>query len=253
MLKLKKTKMKENIQEILNEIFDPLILGDENKVHKLTKSPTFKEIEGFAELILKDESEESFQFFLSQNSHFLFRLAPSSDETYLGILMKPPISNFNFADYAIFSVSQGGCRVLLIEIERPNDKLFTKKLTPANKLQIALGQINDWDEWIQSNKQTFFNTSFRLLKESPKFPKKGEKGNFIYCSKNQLEALWNGFGGNEYCTFEYLIVLGRWSKLNEREKQRLMYLNNSFSKQNIKIRTYDNLIRKSIDGPKHLW
>ena len=78
-----------------------------------------------------------------------------------------------------------------------------------------------------------------VVKTILKAAKKGEKGNFIYCSKNQLEALWNGFGGNEYCTFEYLIVLGRWSKLNEREKQRLMYLNNSFHQINlIQISTF---------------
>lgn len=124
---------------------------------------------------------------------------------------------------------------------------------PANKLQNALGQIHDWNEWLLSNKVTFFNSSFRLLKDSPKFPKKSDKGSFIYCNKNQIDKTWQAFGGNEYCTFEYVIILGRWSKLNEQEQKRLMYLNGQNAKLNIQIRTYDNFIRKAIDGPKNLW
>jgi hypothetical protein len=245
--------IKKQVEIVLKEIFDPFILGDKTSLHRLTKSPTFSEIEELAKLIIVDKSEESFQLFLSKNPHFLFRLAPSTDDTSIGILAKPPISNFNFADFAIFSVSQGGCRVFLIEIERPGDKLFTNKLTPANKLQTALGQIHDWNEWVQNNKHTFFNTSFKLLKESPKFPNKSPNGSFIYCPKSQLEQTWQGFGGNEYCTFEYLIILGRWSKLSEREKKRLMYYNQVHEGQNIKIRTYDNFIRKAIEGPKYFW
>jgi Domain of unknown function (DUF4263) len=245
--------MKPEIEEILKEIFDPFILGDEFKSHKLSKSPSLLEIEELASLMLIDESEESFQKFLSKHSHFLFRQAFSTDESPLGIIAKPPISNFNFADFAIFSVSQGGCHIQLIEIERPSDKLFTKKLTPANKLQTAIGQVYDWKEWLQSNQQTFVNSAFRILKDSPKYPSKSEKGTFIYGAKNRLDSIWQAFGGNESCTFDYLIILGRWSKLTEKEKKRLILLNNSYSSQWIKIRTYDNFIRKAIDGPKNLW
>lgn len=245
--------MKPEIEQILKEIFDPFIFGDELKSHVLWKSPSFKEIEDFASLILKDESEESFQKFLSQKSNFLFRQAFSTDESPLGIIAKPPLSNFNFADFAIFSVSQGGCHIQLIELERPSDKLFTKKMTPGYKLQTAIGQIYDWKEWLQSNQETFINTSFRILKDAPKFPAKPEKGTFIYCPKNRLETTWRAFGGNESCTIDYVIVLGRWSKLTEKEQKRLILLNNSYSSQWIKIRTYENFIRKAIDGPKNLW
>lgn len=245
--------MNQDVEKILQEIFDPFIQSQEIKTHTLRKSPSFKEIEKFAELILKDESEESFQKYLSKNSSFLFRQALATDESPLGILAKPPIGNFNFADYAIFSVSQGGCHVWLIEIERPSDKLFTKKLTPANKLQTALGQIHDWNESLKSNRSTFFNSAFKLLKEAPKYPKSKENGSFIYCAKNKIDEIWNGFGGNDYCTFHYVITLGRWSQLTQREKQRLAYYNQMYHNENITIRTYDNFIRKAIDGPKYLW
>lgn len=78
--------MKKEVEKILQEIFDPFILGNDIKSHKLTRSPNFQEIQDFAELILLDESEETFQKFLSLNSHFLFRLGLSTDETAPGIL-----------------------------------------------------------------------------------------------------------------------------------------------------------------------
>lgn len=244
--------MKE-IDDILKEIFDPFVLGDEIPMHKLNKSPSFNEIEQLASLILNDESEESFQQFLQVNPHFLFRLAPSTDDTNIGILSKPPISNFNYADFLIFSFSQGGTRAFLIEIERPSDKLFTSKLTPARKLQTALGQIHDWNEWIQSNSQTFFNSTLRIMESIPKYPKKNSTGSFAYWNKKQIKLLWDSFGAEEFCSFEYLIIIGRWSKLTDREQKRLMYMNRSYSNQNIRIRTFDNFIRKAIEGPKYFW
>src|SRR6476620_148336 len=102
---------KRNIESVIKDIFDPFILGDEISVNGLTRSPSFPEIQQLAKLILQDKSEESFQNYLAKNPHFLFRLAPSTDDTLLGMLAKPPINNFNFADFAIFSVMQGGCRV----------------------------------------------------------------------------------------------------------------------------------------------
>lgn len=236
---------------MLKEIFDPFVLGDEIPMHRLNKAPSYTEIENLAKLIIQDKSEESFQRFLAKNPHFLFRLAPSTDSTNLGFLVKPPISNFNFADFATFSVSQGGCRVHLIEIERPSDKLFTKKLTPAYKLQGALGQIHDWNEWIRINRRAFLNTAFRHLKGSRKYPDKNINGSFIYCAKGHLEKTWQAFGGDDNCIFEYLVILGRWSKLTDLEKNRLVYYNQQ--NENIKIRTYDNFIRKAIEGPKYFW
>jgi len=244
---------KSDLRKVLADIFDPSVLTTELPKHELNKPPSLKDIESLASLIAEEKEEESFQQFLSKNPHFLFRLTPSSDDTVLGFLNKPPISNFNIADFGIYIVNQGGCRVFLIEIERPSDKLFTKALTPAKKLQVALGQIHDWNEWLQTNRETFVRSSFKILKESPRFPKKRKNGSFIYCSPEHLEGSWAGFGGDHFCTFEYLILIGRWSKLSEREKNRLVYYNRSYESQNIKIRTYDNFIRKAIEGPRFFW
>jgi hypothetical protein len=244
---------KEQIEKVINEIFDPFLLGDEMPAHILNSPVTYQQITEFAALIIQDKSEESFQQYLAQNPNFLFRLAPSTDDTNLGFIAKPPISNFNTADFGIFSVSQGGARIFLVEIERPSDQLFTQKLTPAQKLQIAIGQVQDWDQWIRANRQTFINTCFKILRASPKYPDKSHNGTFIYTDADNIEATWNAFGGSEYCNIEYLIVIGRWSHLSKEQKDRFMYLNTQYHNLNLRIRTYDNLVRKAIEGPKFFW
>jgi hypothetical protein len=245
--------MSKAIDKIIAEIFSPfLLIDDYPKLHKF-KPPTFKQIEEFAKLIAQDKSEETFHQFLSRHPHFLFRLAPSTDDTTLAFISKPPISNFNTADFGLLTVSQGGCRLFLIELERPSDRLFTSKLTPAKKLQTAMGQVHDWDQWVRNNRQTFMNTMMRILKDAETSKKKHKSGTHTLCDIERLEGIWNGFGGIEHCTFEYLIVIGRWSKLTIKERERLMYLNSNTEQTNLRIRTYDNLARKVIDGPRYFW
>ena len=244
---------KDKVDDIVREIFDPYVLGDEMPKHLLNSPVTYQQITEFASLIAENKSEESFQSYVAQNPNFLFRLAPSTDDTGLGLIAKPPISIFNTADFGILGVSQGGTRMFLIELERPSDQLFTKKLTPAQKLQGAIGQIHDWDQWIRSNRHTFFNTCFTILKNAPKYPNRTHNGTFIYEEPEHIEGLWNAFGGSDYCTIEYLIVIGRWSQLLKVEQERLIYLNTQYKHLNLRIRTYDNLVRKAIDGPRLFW
>lgn len=238
---------------VLKEIFEPLLLEqDYLKIYR-NPPPSFAELKEFAQLIANDQSEESFQKFIAMHPKFLLRLSLSTDDFNIGLLAEPPISHFNTADFGILTVSQGGSRVTLIELERPSDRLFTKKLTPAKKLQTAIGQVQDWDQWIRSNKQTFVNTVLRILAALPKHPWATANGSRIFTDKKRLVQMWNGFGGQSEFELDYVIVIGRWSQLTDKEKERLIYLNRKNESINLHIRTYDNLARKAIDGPKYLW
>jgi len=245
--------MTKEIENILNEIFAPTVLPDEIPKSKFYKQPTFKDVQEIAKLVLSDTSEESFQKFFNKNPHFLFRAIPSSGDTIFGLLIKPPIGNFFYADYAIITIGQGGCGVTLIELERPSDKLFTKKLTPAKKLQTALGQIDDWNEWLINNKQTFSNTILELLKKAPLYPNTDKKGSFKCMSNNKIENGWKGFGGYDECYIGNMLVISRWSKLSDKEKKRLVFYNSKNRQNYFQIRTYEQLIRKGFDGPNMYW
>lgn len=242
----------KQFQEILGEIFDPLLLKGDVPIKKISAAPTFEQIKEYAKLIIKNSGEEKFQKLFANNENILLRGTIESDETILGVIAKPPIGIQNFADFVIISVGQGGAKITLIELENPSDRLFTKKLTPANKLQSAIGQVTDWDIWIEKNSDTFKNDLLDYLKKQPKYPNKSNNGSFIVCSKSQLVKTWNAFGGNEGCHISFLIIIGRFGRLTEEEKQRLYHLNKK-NNQRIKFRTFDNYIRKAIDGPKYFW
>ena len=63
-----------------------------------------------------------------------------------------------------------------------------------------------------------------------------------------LDELWRGFGGSEYARVHYFIVIGRWSKLSEKHKKRLLHYNYK-SDRPFTIYTYDQLARKALRRP----
>lgn len=242
-----------DIEKIIKEIFDPMM--DYNSDHFGTSylPPNFDDIKEIAELISKNENEETFQKFFNTKPNLLFRTTPASGDTVAGFLVKPPIGNFHKADFAVFTIGQGGCGITLIEIERPSDNLFTQKLTPAAKLQTALGQVDDWSQWINKNKSTFTNTSLELLQNAPLHPKKSANGSFKLFPNKNLKAMWTGFGGDEDCNFGYMVIIGRWSQLSDIERKRLLFYNKKNQPIFFQIKTYEQLIRNMIDGPSIIW
>ena len=241
----------DSLEEVIDEIFNPN-LGILS-VDKQLVSPTFSQLKDVAQLILDDKSEESFQQFFVDHPHFLFRSLPGSGDTTLGLIAKPPIGNFYNADFAIFTVGQGCCSISLIELERPSDNLFTNKLTPAKKLQTAIGQVDDWNEWLTNNQKSFINTGLELLKKAPVYPSKAHNGSFKTHSNKNIDNTWNAFGGYDTCYISNLIIIGRWGKLTEKERKRLLFYNKKYRSTNFQIRTYDQLIRQGYDGPKFFW
>jgi hypothetical protein len=241
----------DSLETVLSEIFNP-VLGNAPKDTQLA-CPTFDELKHIAQLILDDESEESFQKFFADRPHFLLRSLPGSGDMVLGIISKPPIGNFFNADFAVFTVGQGCCGISLVELERPTDNLFTNKLTPAKKLQAAIGQTDDWNEWLLGNRSSFINTGLEILKKAPLFPEKLTNGSFKTRQNKEINNTWNAFGGFDTCYISNLIVIGRWSKLTEKEQKRLLFYNNKFKPINFQIRTYDQLIRQGYDGPMFFW
>lgn len=238
---------------ILSEIFDPTILSETSKKNIHFKAPNFKELTQIATLISNNSNEEAFQKFFSKYPNFLFRSSHAAGDPIVGILSKPPIGNFYKADFAILTHGQGGCGISLIELENPSDNLFTKKLTPAKKLQNSIGQITEWNELLLTEKKSFVNTTLELLYESPLFPDKSHNGSFRTSSPSQIKKTWDAFGGFDDCHIGNIIVIGRWSNLNVKERKRLLFHNHKKNQNFFQIRTYDQIIRMGLDGPSIVW
>ena len=161
------TTMDPQIKKIIDEIFDPHISETPNGWHPNLPTPSQESLIHVATLINKDGREEDFQQFFSNNPTFLFREVPAYGDTNAGIITKLPIGNSFVCDFAVFVYGQGGCKITLVEIEKPSDQLFTQRLVPAKKLNNAIGQVTEWTEWITLNKQTFVRDSIDILKRAP--------------------------------------------------------------------------------------
>ena len=239
------TTINPNIQGIIDEIFDPRFTESSNDFHKNLPTPTQESLIEIATLIYDNEREEEFQKFFTNNPTFLFKAVPSYGDSNAGVITKLPIGNHYISDFAVFTIGQGGCKITLIEIEKPSDNLFTKKLLPSQKLNTALGQITEWTEWIQLNQRTFIRDSIDLLKKAPRIEGLDFKGSFKTMDSDDLEQGWNVFQGfGEYCIIRSIVIIGRWSQLNEDEQKRLIFLNNPQNSPGRQIRTYDQIIRK---------
>lgn len=241
-------KTEPEIQNIINEIFDKSLSENSHDWHKNLPIPTHESLIEVATLIHQDKKEEDFQRFFSKNPTFLFKAIPSYGDTNLGVVTKLPVGNSFISDFAVFTLGQGGCKITLIEIEKPSDRLFTKKLIPSQKLNTALGQITEWTEWIQASKLTFIRDSIETLKRTTKIDSKDFKGSFKTIENKDIEFGWNAFHGfSDFCIITSVVIIGRWSNLNENERKRLLFLNNPQNSPNRQIRTYDQIIRKCYD------
>ncbi|MGE3832203.1 MAG: Shedu anti-phage system protein SduA domain-containing protein, partial [Parvibaculaceae bacterium] len=212
---------------------------------KRTRAPTpnLKALIKLCELLAKNSEEESYQRLLEEHVGFLTGVYGSNDNSDLAVLFKPQIGTQYRADFCVLQVSQGGATAHLIEIESGHDRLFTKGVTPARKLQGALGQIHNWRDWIEKNRAHYSTELIRVAKELPRL---GEASTYPrglrFHTPEVIESHWNAFGGSE-CFYSYCVVLGRWSTLLSKEKQRLIAMNRH--SDDTTIYTYEQLARQA--------
>ena len=135
-----------------------------------------------------------------------------------------------------------------MKIEPSKEVLFTKKLTPGRRLQGAIGQVHDWAQWISRNKQTFVRETVDLAKRVPLYPGKAPNRSFRLWEPDHIEQAWLSFGGFDNTAIQYAIIIGRWARLAEEARQRLLFLNQKEHPGRI-IYTYDQVARRSYDRP----
>jgi hypothetical protein len=228
-------------QQVLADIFTGTL--DLNVLK--TKGPVlfteFDDLAALAELLSQTPSEEALQILLTARPQLLFG-AFGYGQNDLAFITKPQIGTSYRADFAVLSYDQGGCDVYLIELEPSHTALFTRDDTPARRLQGALGQVRDWDQWIKVNHQTFTRDLIRGAQSLPIYPERSANGSFLLVEPDRLEQTWRSFGGYELGGIKYSIIIGRWSQLSQAHRERLVYLNRHDGALQ-QIRTYEQLAR----------
>lgn len=209
-------------------------------------APGFSQLTEFARLLAAEPPEEELQAFLSKHPEFLFALVANGTANEIGILAKPPIGTAYRADFAILTCGQSGSSTHLIELERSAARLFLKDSTPAKTLRTAVGQVNDWRQWIDKHGSAFVADMLRLLAASPEFPEHSHNGSRRLCPQEAIPSIWEGFGALDEPGATYTVIAGRWGELSKAHQERLIFLNRTGP---IRIMTYDQLARAAYHRP----
>jgi len=137
--------------------------------------------------------EEELHKFVAQNVYLLFEQYPS---LYILAVSKPKLGHELVCDFCLHA--EGNFDYWsLIELERADDRLFTKAGDPTQRLSHALRQVHEWQSWIDNHTEYFRQT---------------------YVSR---------FHWRPMVTFS--IVIGRRADLGDRDIRMLQELNESFS------------------------
>ena len=72
-------------------------------------------------------------------------------------------------DFLIVTGVAGCTNCVLVEIEPPNQAMFTKAGVPADRTRQALKQITDWHGWIDDNRDFFRMEVLRAIRKSSAF------------------------------------------------------------------------------------
>jgi Domain of unknown function (DUF4263) len=241
--------MKRSAEQVLAEIISIGTSEDPSQFKKGVLSPGYQSLLSLASLLASDPPEELLQQHLQANPQYLMGLFGSNDDGDLAFFSKPPVANRYVADFAVMQYGQGGAGLQLIEIESSSAKLFTKKGTPAKRLQAALGQIDDWRQWIVVNEATFLRDMLQRARDLPLFQGWGLSGSSVrFKEPDVLERRFREFGGFDYPIIGYSIIVGRWANLSEEHRKRLLYTNREHGNSQT-IYTFDQLARQALVRP----
>lgn len=237
-------------EQILREIFFPQHAGS-GAPNELELTPSIDQVTELAELLVGAPTEEDLQRFFTRNSGFITGLFGFADSSTLAFFVKPRIGTKYIADFGVMTADQGSSAIHLVELEPSYAELFTQAATPARRYQAAIGQVTDWQTWIEPNKATFLRDLVNVAQTFPLWPARGENGAFRTADPVELARTWDAFGGNDFAAISYTIICGRWANLAPAHRKRLTFLNAQPGRY--QTLTYDQVARTAYQRPLTTW
>lgn len=211
------------------------------------QSPGAGALFSLCELLATNPAEEALHAFLCRYPGFLLGMFGTNDGGDLAFISKPRIGTRFVGDFVIVQVFQGGATIRLIEIETSHARLFTNDLRPAERLQIAMKQLDEWREWIEPNKLSFVRSIIDTACDAPLYsPDCEDQKSCRFMTPDEVRGLWNAFRGFEHPYLNYSAIIGRWSQLIPKEKERFL---SKFGRYGDVILTFDQLARRAIYRP----
>lgn len=111
--------------------------------------PRQTERDEFRQILNDSVDEGPIQTFLAEHASFLIRLLPPGAKVL--VYDRPKLGSEYIPDFLISVTSSQGPQWTCIELESPTRRSLTKSGQMSAKLAHAIGQINDWRDWLRDN------------------------------------------------------------------------------------------------------
>src|SRR3972149_3871929 len=120
--------------------------------------------------------------FLGSGHHGLFPSAVISQPTLAGLSSKRP-------DFLMIGRDSESVYAIMIEIESPCKKWFTKRGHPTSDLTLAINQLKDWQVWFKDplNAEQF-KRDYRISDELLRFRSFEQRYLLIYGRRKEVES-----------------------------------------------------------------
>lgn len=153
-------------------------------------------LEEFAELVDRNGAEAEYQEFLERNPVLLDPLAA---EVY-------PLAPLGLEFKTDFVIRRHDDRYIVVEIERPQDAIFTAQVDFTARMTHAVGQVMDFQQWVSDN---------------------------VAYARNNFPGIFEPAG---------LLVMGRSASLDARARRKLARW--QVNSRHIELSTYDGLLAR---------
>jgi len=202
-----------------NNYFDEFVRLDD-----LEKSSLINTIEGFVKLLDSEKNEREILNFINQNyyygiigSLFLTEFNFGHHDSY--IFKEFELSSSFRVDYLLIGKNSHGYHFIFVELESPSGTITKNDGSFGSTLRKGIKQVQDWDEWLESNFISLSSSFDKYRNTRKDLPKE-----FFKLDKTKLN---------------YVVVAGRRKDFNEKTRREKR---NILKYQNIKILHYDNLV-----------
>ena len=209
-----------------------------------------------ASLLDRCEREEDVQQFLTKHLWILLDSFAFPWAVREGI-PKFKLGNEFVTDFLVVTGQSFRYEFILVEIEPPNESLFTKAGTPAKRLSQAVKQVSDWNGWIAHNTTFFRREVVRSLREIDASLSKEERWTRgIEHGVDQIDPDSRGakkfFPPTYPPSVAFKIIIGRRDGLSTEDNERRASLC-QMAGNSLEIVTYDRLIQAATSPSDRRW
>lgn len=191
--------------------------------------------------ILDSSREEDAQRYLATHGEIL--LAAFGSRWYVNLCIpKFRFGTKHLSDFVLVSGQSFSYEIVLIELEPPTARPFSKAGKYARRLNDALGQVDDWMVWIRENPEYFRRSLAEELRKTA-YDRRSRRYAADQLDPDSFEGNFSPYhDGKQWAEFVTAkIIIGRRSMLTEEtNRRRALHYENTGKK--VEIVPFDRLV-----------